>query len=290
MKELQDLARRLLLEGRVDIVIGYQQGPRGVRPSFVTRPEQADALIFDERCVHNLVTYLSPRRAHLAAWPRRAVVVKGCDTRAVAVLLRESHIDREDIVLIGLRCGGVHRSAEASGPLTAESVAFRCADCSIREPELVDHLLGDPRPAPPGNSRLAERIGQLESMSHEQRREFWNNEFSRCIRCHACRQVCPMCYCERCIADKTRPRWIESSAHLRGNTAWNMIRAMHLAGRCVGCGECGRACPVGIPLGLLNRKLAMVVDEHFDYRATDDPEVPGPLGSFRSDDAEEFIV
>ena len=99
-----------------------------------------------------------------------------------------------------------------------------------------------------------------------------------------------MCFCERCVADKTQPQWIESSPHPRGNLAWHVTRALHQAGRCVDCGECQRACPADIPLGLLNRKLARVVAERFDYRPTDDPSVAAPIGAFRKDDAQEFIL
>lgn len=99
-----------------------------------------------------------------------------------------------------------------------------------------------------------------------------------------------MCFCERCVADKTSPQWIESSPHGRGNLAWHVTRALHLAGRCVGCGECARACPVDIPLGLLNAKLARIVEERFGFHVCDDPQTPAPIGEFRLDDAQEFIL
>lgn len=99
-----------------------------------------------------------------------------------------------------------------------------------------------------------------------------------------------MCFCERCVADKTQPQWVESSPHPRGAFAWAVTRALHQAGRCVDCGECERACPVDIPLGLLNRKLARVAAENYGHAATDDPSVPSPVGAFRKDDPQEFIL
>lgn len=297
MKELREIARKLLSEGIVGVVIGYEEGPRGVRPVLITDPAEADKLIFDSRCVQNLATYLSPRRNVLGPLGKKAVVVKGCDARAVAGLIRETQIGRNDAVIIGVRCGGVlsGEQAEACGrgpapALTAETVADRCADCDVREPHLADHLVGELPPAPPASQRRAERIAELEKMTPEQRWNFWMGELERCVRCHACREVCPMCFCERCVADKTVPQWIESSPHLRGNLAWHLTRALHQAGRCCDCGECERACPVDIPLGLLNHKLACVVESRYQYRVTDNPETPAPVGSFKLDDSQEFIL
>ena len=289
MKELQELAAKLLADGQVQVVIGWEEGPRGARPTFVTRPEEAARLIFDERCVHNLATYLNPRRAHLKPLGKAAVVVKGCDARAVAGLIRETQIKREDVVIIGVRCGGVLDRPTDHVDLTAESVSPRCEGCEAREPKLADHVVGPAVPAPPATSR-PDMVARLEAMSAAERWEFWQVQLAKCVRCHACREVCPMCFCDRCVADKTVPAWIESSPHGRGNFAWHVTRALHQAGRCVACGECARACPADIPLGLLNKKLAHVVAERFDYRACDDPAVPAPIGAFRLDDAQEFIL
>jgi formate dehydrogenase (coenzyme F420) beta subunit len=292
VKELRDLARRLLTDGTVDVVVGWQDSPRGARPVFVDTPDGADQLIFDTRCVHNLATYLNPRRKQVTDLGKLALVVKGCDAKAVAGLLREAQLTRDRVVLIGVRCGGVVEEHDAATPpgLTPETVMPRCHGCDIREPHLYDHLIGDPQPEPPEPSlSIEERIAALEALTPEQRWEYWTAQFAKCVRCYACRQVCPLCVCERCVADKSRPQWIETASHTRGNLSWNVTRAMHLAGRCVGCGECERFCPAGIPLTLLNRKLQNVVEERYDYRVSDDPEVVAPIGDFRLDDQQEFI-
>ncbi len=290
MKALQELAAKLLTEKTVQIVIGYEEGPRGVRPAFITRAEDADRLVFDSRCVQNLASYLSPRRNHLVPLGKKAIVVKGCDSRAVAGLIRETQVRREDVVLIGVRCGGVVRDAAADTILTPDTVAARCAECDIREPKLVDHLIGDLPPAPPVNRKRDELIAALDAMSAEERWAFWQAELARCVRCHACREVCPMCFCERCIADKSQPQWIESSAHRQGNLSWQFSRVLHQAGRCADCSECERVCPAKIPLSLLMRKTSLIVRELFNYRVTDDPSVPAPIGAYRLDDKQEFIL
>ena len=138
---------------------------------------------------------------------------------------------------------------------------------------------GTPEKIEAAEEEFAE-VDQMEALPPEERWEFWKDHFDRCIRCYACRQVCPMCYCKRCIVEKNQPQWVETSPHLRGNTAWNVIRAFHLTGRCVGCGECERVCPVGIPLSKINDKMAKVVLDQFDYQAGMDSTTPSPFTTF----------
>jgi formate dehydrogenase (coenzyme F420) beta subunit len=278
MKDLQDLARQLLTDGTVAVVIGYERGPRGnVRPAFVSKADDVERLIFDAECVQNLATYLSPRRPHLIKLGRKAVVAKPCDVRAIAGLVREHQLKREDVIVLGVRCPGVGED--------------RCTTCTSREPKLFDHLLGPAVTAPEtGNSQRDAKLRELEAMSPAERWTFWQKELSRCVRCHACREICPMCQCERCVAGKTQPQWIESSPHARGNLSWQFTRVMHQAGRCVDCGECERACPEGIPLGLLMRKAQEIVARRFDHHPSDDPEAPTPIGAYRLDDPQEFIL
>ena len=292
VKDLRAIASALLEAGDVRVIIGWEAASRGARPVFVTSPAAADKLIFDARCVHNLVTYLNPRRDHVAELGKIGLIVKGCDVKAVAGLLREAQLSREDVVLIGVRCGGVLEENEmpVAAALTRSNVAPRCYVCDNREPALVDHLVGEPQPEPPRPAQtMDERIAALDDKPLEERWAFWTEQFSKCVRCYACRQVCPLCVCERCVADKTRPQCIEPSPHARGNLSWNITRALHLAGRCVGCGECERFCPVGIPLSLMNRKLQQIVAERYGYTVGDDPEQAAPIGDYRLDDEQYFI-
>ena len=109
-------------------------------------------------------------------------------------------------------------------------------------------------------------------MSVSERQLWWDQQFSKCIRCYACRQVCPFCYCEQCIVDENQPQWIDKSPSSQNNVGWNIIRAFHLVGRCASCGECERACPMDIPLMLLNAAMVDKVQKTFDYVAGTDME------------------
>jgi succinate dehydrogenase/fumarate reductase-like Fe-S protein len=134
-----------------------------------------------------------------------------------------------------------------------------------------------------------DRIKAIDGKGSPEKWDYWISEFSKCIKCYACRQVCSLCYCERCITEKNMPQWIETSAHPRGNLSWNITRAMHLVGRCTSCGECERACPVGIPLNVINQKMTLVVKDAFNYRAGYDEKTHPPMIVFSPDDRENFI-
>jgi coenzyme F420-reducing hydrogenase delta subunit/ferredoxin len=145
---------------------------------------------------------------------------------------------------------------------------------------------------PPAGAPPASRFAALDALLAKppgERLAFWTAEFDRCLKCYACRQVCPLCYCEVCIADKNRPQAIDTSADRQGGFAWHIARAMHLAGRCVGCGECTGACPAGIDLRLLNLALARAAETQFGYRAGADPAVEPLIGRYSVEDKEAFI-
>jgi Na+-translocating ferredoxin:NAD+ oxidoreductase RnfC subunit len=64
---------------------------------------------------------------------------------------------------------------------------------------------------------------------------------------------------------------------------------MHLAGRCAGCAECERVCPMDIPLNLLNRKMAKELKELYEYEAGFEINDKGPLTSYAEKDNQSFI-
>ncbi len=287
---LREEAGRLLASGAVEVVIGYGagHGGRGVRPLFARTPDDARGLVWNDACVHNLATYLSkePCRQILLRGGSVGVVAKGCDARALVVLLQEGQIAREGVHVMGMVCDGV-RDPKAEG---ADGATLpKCRRCEVQTPPLYDTLIGDPAAAAAVGGDPLEDLRQLESMSLEERWDFWAGRLTECIKCYACRQACPMCYCETCITEKTEPQWIDKASHLKGALAYHLIRAMHLAGRCVSCGECGRACPMDIPVDRISRYLAREVEDAFDYKAGMDPEATPAFRTFREDDPDDFI-
>ena len=278
-EQLRQTCRRLLEEEKVDVVIGYGQstadGP--AYPVFITAPEDAGRLVWDDRCFNNLTAYLT--RDEVKSLGKPAIVVKGCDERALVVLEQESQINRDEMYVIGVACEGV-----------GAPQAAKCAACDVHMPRTADETLGEVPNGQPDLEALCAELDAFMAQSPQERMAYWRGEFERCVKCYACREVCPMCYCNRCIVDKNRPTVIDTSAHVKGNLAWHVTRAFHQAGRCIGCDECTRVCPAGINLRLLNLSLARAADKHFDYRAGMDRETAPVIGAYREEDKEDFIL
>jgi len=315
MSELEELlrakARQLLAEGQVQQVIGYERGtvPLRARPCFVRDPEQVERLVWNPHCENNLATYLHQADGKVA------IVAKGCDARSIVNEIVERQVPRGDVVIIGVPCQGVvdRRKVEElldgrdafDGQITQghlvihgtdfeESVELQavwndsCATCRHRNPPVYDILIGELVEAEDGEDVFV-AVRELEAKTADERWAYFSSEFSRCIRCYACRQACPSCYCPECFVDQTQPSWFAKSDELSDVMAFHLVRAYHVAGRCLDCGACARACPMGIDLRTLSRKLQKDVRELFDYEPGMDVEAAPALGSYRQDDSDKFI-
>jgi ferredoxin len=288
-QQIRSRARELLESGQVDCVIGYEMGSRGqVRPAFLYAPRDVERLVWNDGCTHNLVTYLHdkkkpPKRG--ADPPNVAIIVKPCDSRALNVLLAEGQITRERLHIIGLACEGVAAGAGFGGQ-NGTGLQERCQRCNERTPVIYDTLIGEP-PAVEIHDDFGD-VAELEAMSPAERMAFWLKHFDRCIRCYACRQVCPGCYCKVCMFERDDSTWIGIANEVEEKQFFHLGRAYHLASRCIECNECERVCPMNIPISLLNRKLAREVEQLFGYRAGLDDQL-GPLLTMFAEGEESLI-
>jgi ferredoxin len=286
MTQLIEISKELLSTGKAAFILGYTINHNGrVIPYIARSAEACDNLVFNHYAVNNLAVYLTkldkPENGKIG------VVAKGCDIRAIVGLIQENQLSRDDVIIIGMNCSGVVR--EISGEWNKENTQIKCKYCQLRTPKNADYVIGELKDFEMPEDDQMPLMQKIDAMSSGERWDFFESEFSRCIKCYACRQVCPNCYCEQCIADKTMPRWIESSASERGDFAWNIIRAFHQAGRCIGCHECERVCPMDIPLTLLTRRLGMQAGKEFNYQHGMDINQPTLVGNYSTSDKEDFI-
>jgi len=266
MEVLRNKARELLDSGSVQVVIGYGQGSGDkVRAIFIRKPEEAENLIFNAECRQNLAVYLW--KPEVKAFGKAAVVAGIPAMRAILQLAAENQFEEGDVVVLGVSTKGELLDL-ADFTAIEEYISSQDLDLEAEDKEQLD---------------------RMEKMTPGERWDFWLEEFSRCIKCYACRASCPLCYCTQCAIECNKPQWIHVASHELGNLEWHVVRAMHLAGRVVSCGDCGRACPVGIPIHLLSGMLGQEIFEHFGMRAGTGADHEYALSSFKPEDKENFI-
>ena len=265
VESLKQAAADLLAAGTVNVVIGYGEGTsRRVRPVFVREADGVSSLVFDERCKANLAVYLP--KPGIVKMGKAAIVARPPVVRSIIQLIAEHQLSAGTVVVLAVDEAGVRSLTDASS--------------------LEAFAAGHPPELPPPTRRI---MDSLAGMSVNERRSFWDDELSRCFKCYACRAACPLCYCDRCITDDNQPQWVCVAAHGIGIVEWHFNRAMHMAGRCVQCGACTTACPVGIPIGLLTVVATQATEREFGYQAGMKCDAPAALSSFKTEDKESFI-
>ena len=283
MQELIKRAKELLADGTVVRVLGWKAGDLAFNPepAYFETPESLEDFVYDGFCGANLSKYMI-EASKLEG--KTMVCLKPCDTYSFNQLLKEHRVDREKAYIVGVGCKGkldiekIRKmgikgirgisGAEITGDaetLTVDTVygektcAYkdamleRCHVCKGKEHKIYDELIGESKETKDAD-RFAE-VERIEAMSPEEKFAFWQSELSKCIRCNACRNVCPACSCRKCVFDSNK---FDSAQKANVDSfeekMFHVIRAFHVAGRCTDCGECSRVCPQGIPLHLFNRK------------------------------------
>ena len=317
VNDFQKAIKELLADKKIDLFIGWEKGtlPLSATPLFVTTEDEADRVVFDITCGNNLSIYFTKDRKQFAD-KKVGIAVKGCDSRSVVLNILEKQIDRENVVMVGIPCHGVLDKkkvlAKTDGREVLELIdngdtitvsgngyelsldrseilSTSCLACIYPDAQECDIFIGEPRTEVPNENRLKE-IKEFEALSTSERWAQTCTEYEKCIRCYACRNVCPSCYCNVCFVDQNDPGWIGNTNEFTDSMVFHIIRNLHVAGRCVECGACERACPMDINLLLLNRKVAMEVKDRFGDIAGLDINGKPAMVDFREDEKQEFIM
>ena len=321
-KQLIERAKELLASGEAVRVLGWKRGDMSYNPEpgfFENEQELEEQFVYDGFCGANLSKYMIEASKKEG---KTVVFLKPCDTYSFNQLLKEHRVDRDKAYMIGVGCKGKLdvEKIKAQGisgidtidgagmddpcdKLTvttiygdraectyASAMLERCHVCKGKEHMIYDEEIGESRDTVDAE-RFAE-VERIEAMSPEERFEFFRSELSKCIRCNACRNVCPACNCIKCVFDQNKfDSAQKANATEFEEKMFHIIRAFHVAGRCTDCGECSRVCPQGIPLHLFNRKFIKDINEFYGtFQAGADSVTKGPLTDYTFNDVEPGIV
>lgn len=310
---LVEKAASLLENGTVDRVLGWKKGEfdYDITPAVFTTADALEDFVWNDFCGANFSKYLIANTKKSES--KVLVFLKPCDTYSFNQLLTEHRFDREKVYAVGIPCEGMAdiskiKAVTGDGIASIEcgekinvstiysddTVSFdladvmseRCVNCKSKKHVAYDELIGEDGEVLESNR--FDEVERIENMTADERFEFWQNELSRCIRCNACRDVCPACTCEKCVFDNPNHS-LENKAPANSfeEKMFHIIRAFHVAGRCTDCGECSRVCPQNIPLHLLNRKFIKDMNNFYgEYQAGEEVGSRAPLVNYTTEDVE----
>jgi formate dehydrogenase subunit beta len=121
------------------------------------------------------------------------------------------------------------------------------------------------------------------------------NTFGRCVNCHACKTVCPICYCQLCYFDSPAcerlPSFYEDELRKKGGLRvpsdtvfFHLGRMAHMSASCVSCGMCTDVCPADIPVSRIFSKVGASIQGVFDYVPGRDLAEQVPVKTFEQEE------
>lgn len=241
---MHEQIRDWLERGTVDVFLGYKMVAGHPLPYACTRDnldEVAQLMVSPAR--YSLEKFAQEM---IAAKPELKVGILGrdCNRRAVNALTVHQQIAPGQIEVLGLNC--------CPSPLVQH------ADCSSLEGKKIGSYKREVGIDNNQSVAAAEQFEQPERFAR------WMYEFQKCLKCYGCRDICPVCFCRECSLEH---RDLIGTGELPPEVPiFHLVRAVHMAGRCIDCGLCEDACPADIPLRLLYRKVNDIVATTFDYK------------------------
>lgn len=243
MTPIQEQVHQWLEEERVDIFLAYRIVEGHPLPYAFTREhiEETGELVTGP-ARYSLEKFATHIASHYPD-ARIGMVARDCNQRALNVLRVWNQLKEGQVETVSVNC--------CPSDLRAH------ADCSYLERRpvgVVKQQLGQvPNQA----------VADVDAQPSAERFDRWMYEFQKCIKCYGCRNICPVCFCNECSLEHAE---LIGTGHLPPDIPiFHLVRAVHMAGRCIDCGLCEDACPAEIPLRLLYRKVNAIVKDLFEY-------------------------
>ena len=241
----------------LDGIVGLRRTIEGTAPYLFRQGDDLCQLVLDPRYPLSTIVSLLHKRYPQA---QIGVVARGCDIRALVEMAKRNQVDPERLYVIGIAC-------------TAQEAA-EC-HCAAPAPDVGSWPYAETIGTPPKEASPNPIVVAYENMSLPERREFWQQQFLKCIKCYGCRNICPECFCESCSLED--PLWVERGVLAPPFPMYHLIRAMHMSGRCIACRQCELACPAHIPLTVLYDLIRRDVEALLAYVPGMDLDAPPPL-------------
>ncbi len=310
INKIREIAFGLLEKEAVSKVIGFTSGtlPMASNPVVIHSKQDVDQLVFNSTCGLNLANYIRNHKGKIA------VVAKGCDSRNIVTHIVENQVKRDQIHIIGVPCHGMVDKKKIAALFDDDIIEFtetadqlmvksatqektldkkeylreNCQLCLHRNPVIYDDLAADLVDEQTLENAFSD-VEKIESLDSDAKWQHFENLTQNCIRCYACRNACPLCYCPTCFVDESGPQWVGKGQNKTDVNTFHFLRAFHCAGRCTDCGACVEACPMDINVRDFTRKLNKDAFEMFGWEAGLDIVKRPPLDAYSPDDPNDFI-
>ena len=310
INKIRELALELLDKKEVEEVIGFANGtiPLATSPIAITSKQDIEKLVFNSTCGLNLANYLRDQKGKIA------VIAKGCDTRNIVTHIVENQIKRDQLFIIGVPCNGMIDQFKIAALFNDEIIEFsedgdtlniksslkeeklykkdylreNCKVCMHKNPVIYDVLAMDLVEEQTLDNPYPD-VDKIEAMDSDKKWQHFQDLTKNCIRCYACKNACPLCYCPTCFVDESSPQWVGKGQNKTDVNTFHYLRAFHCAGRCTDCGACVQACPMDINVRDFTRKLNKDSFEMFGWEAGLDITKRPPLDAYSPDDPDDFI-
>jgi len=246
IEDVKQRVKELLDTGKVKAFLGLCKKNGHTSPHLFTSSHELDTLVLGDGNEPGDSRY--PLNKYLIkitrAYPgeKFGVLVRGCDERGLKTLYVWNQLNPENIIPVGIPC--------------PQELAEKC-ECLKPYP---DEFIGSEK----AKESTYKSVESMEQKDLRERFSSWIDEFSKCIKCYGCRDICPMCFCKECSLETHE--LLQKGEIPPEIPLFHLVRAVHMAGRCIDCGLCNEVCPANIPLRTLYKKVSDIIDKEFNYR------------------------
>ncbi|MGB9698360.1 MAG: 4Fe-4S binding protein [Thermodesulfobacteriota bacterium] len=239
MNSILEIVETLLLSKKIDGFLGYRV-INGHPLPYLFRSEniaELPNLVTDEKLPRYPLTKILVEITKAHPQVRIGVIFKDCEQRALNELIKLNQINPERILIIPQNCCPSFLKEEGTCSYLQPSAA-------AEERALSAQIFAD-------DACLDERF------------QYWQREFQKCLKCYGCRNVCPLYVCKECSLEDED---LIPKGMIPPDISFHLIRAIHMAGFCIDCGLCAEACPAQIPLRQFYRGPNQIMEKLFNFQ------------------------